>query len=126
MLTTAGVSLGFASLHHLPMLWPLLTELSLAVKVGGASAMQEKSIFLAIALRLDKFLTLDNENKLSLFSLNRNFALPLPGGEGRLRLNNAQINLALCSTCTTFVGKETINPALWPECRRDKPFRNLI
>ena len=26
---------------------------------------------------LDKFLTLDNKNKFSLFSLNRNFALPL-------------------------------------------------
>ena len=59
------------------MLWPLLTELGLAAKVGGASAMQEKLLFLAIALRLDKFLTLDNENNLSLFSLNRNFALPL-------------------------------------------------
>ena len=45
-------------------------------KVGCASAKQEKLIFLAIALGLDKFLTLDNKNKLSLFSLNRNFALP--------------------------------------------------
>ena len=46
-------------------------------KVGCASAKQEKLFFLAIALGLDKFLTLDNKNKLSLFSLNRNFALPL-------------------------------------------------
>ncbi len=63
--------------------------------------MQENMFFLAIALGLDKFLTLDNKNKFSLFSLNRNFALLLPVGEGRLRLNNAQINLALCSACTT-------------------------
>ena len=64
--------------------------------------MQENMFFLAIALGLDKFLTLDNKNKFSLFSLNRNFALLLPVGEGRLRLNNAQINLALCPEfCTT-------------------------
>ena len=29
-----------------------------------------------IVSSLDKFLTLDNKNKFSLFSLNRNFALP--------------------------------------------------
>ena len=39
--------------------------------------MQENMFFLAIELGLDKFLTLDNKNKFSLFSLNRNFALPL-------------------------------------------------
>ena len=76
--------------------------------------MQENMFFLAIALGLDKFLTLDNKNKFSLFSLNRNFALLLPVGEGRLRLNNAQINLALSSACTTFAVKEAINLAQRP------------
>ncbi len=71
--------------------------------------MQENMFFLAIALGLDKFLTLDNKNKFSLFSLNRNFALLLPCGQGMLRLNNAQINLALCSACTTFAVIEAIN-----------------
>jgi hypothetical protein len=46
-------------------------------KVGGASPVQEKMLFLATVFGLDIFLTLDNENKLSLFSLNRNFALSL-------------------------------------------------
>ena len=37
---------------------------------------QQCSNKFGIVFGLDKFLTLDNENKFSLFSLNRNFALP--------------------------------------------------
>ena len=72
--------------------------------------------FLAIALGLDKFLTLDNKNKFSLFSLNRNFALPFAmrkvGGASAMQENC--FFLLLRSACTTFAVKEAINLAQWP------------